>query len=145
MAGVSVTLLLLSSGCATRAQQEAEAGWRSLFDGETLTGWRSAEENPQAWRVEDGTLVADGGRSHLYYVGPVANHNFKNFELKLEGMTTKGSNSGVYFHAGYARTSWPAKGHEALVNSTHSDWRRTGSLYSIRDVRECPSTDGEWF
>ena len=130
---------------AALSAEEKEAGWISLFDGETLNGWKAAEENPEAFRVEDGKLLADGGRCHLYYDGPVSNHDFKDFELKLEVMTTKGSNSGVYFHSAYAKKGWPAKGHEAQVNSTHSDGRKTGSLYSIRDVHEASSKDDEWF
>ena len=129
----------------TAKEKEKEAGFVSLFDGKSLTGWKAAEENPESFQVKDGILVVDGGRSHLYYVGPVAQHEFKNVELKLEVMTTKGSNSGVYFHSGYAKKGWPAKGHECQVNSTHGDWRKTGSLYSIRDIKESPSKDNEWF
>jgi hypothetical protein len=126
-------------------EKEREEGWIPLFDGKTLKGWKPAEENSDAFRVEEGKLVADGGRCHLYYVGPVSDHDFKDFELKLEVMTTKGSNSGVYFHTAYTKVGWPRKGHEAQVNSTHSDWRRTGSLYNIRDVREAHSKDDKWF
>ena len=31
------------------------------------------------------------------------------------------------------------------VNNTHTDWRKTGSLYSIQDVKEIPAKDNEWF
>ena len=144
-AGLCALLVAVSSAGEASGSKEEEAGWISLFDGKTLKGWKAAEENSEAFRVEAGKLIADGGRSHLYYVGPVADHDFKNFDLKLEVMTTKGSNSGVYFHTAYARKGWPPKGHEAQVNSTHTDWRKTGSLYSVRDVREAFSKDDEWF
>ena len=51
--------------------------------------------------VVDGMIKVNGNRSHLFYVGPVQNHNFKNFELKADIMTKPGSNSGVYFHTEY--------------------------------------------
>jgi len=31
------------------------------------------------------------------------------------------------------------------VNNSHTDWRRTGGLYAIVDVKEPPARDNEWF
>ena len=121
-----------------------EAGWVWLFDGKSLDGW-SASENKNSCRVENGAILVGGERSHLFYSGPVDNHNFADFELKLEVMTTPGSNSGVFFHTEYQETGWPAKGHEAQVNNTQHDWRRTGSLYGVKDLRNTPVRDNEWF
>ncbi len=67
-------------------------GWTNLFDGKSLAGWK-ASENPSTFKVENGLLVVHGPRAHLFYDGPVLNHNFKNFELKVRVMTTPGSNS----------------------------------------------------
>jgi hypothetical protein len=75
----------------------------------------------------------------------VQHHNFKNFEFKADVMTTPGSNSGIYFHTEYQESSWPKKGYEVQVNNSHTDWRRTGSLYGIQDVKEVFVKDNEWF
>jgi len=136
-------LALLAAGCASSKKQNAD-GWISLFDGESFDGWR-VNENPQTFKVEDGAIVANGPRAHLFYVGPVANHDFKNFEFKAQVMTRPNSNSGIYFHTAYQDEGWPAKGYEVQVNNSHSDWRRTGGLYAIDDVREAPAKDNEWF
>ena len=56
-----------------------------------------------------------------------------------------GANSGIYFHTAYQQDGWPAKGYEAQVNNSHTDWRRTGSLYAIQDVKEVFVADNEWF
>ena len=85
---------------------EDEKGWVSLFDGKSLDGWKIAE-NPKAFSVQDGQIVVNGERGHMFYDGKVANHNFKNFELKVELMTTPGSNSGIYIHTKYQETDWP--------------------------------------
>lgn len=37
------------------------------------------------------------------------------------------------------------KGYEAQVNNSHTDWRRTGSLYGIDDVKDVFVKDNEWF
>src|SRR5215471_3920814 len=74
--------------------------WVSLFDGRTLENWRPSEHK-ESWQVRDGQIVADGGRSHLFYTGPIQNSNFKNFELEVECLARPACNSGVYFHTAY--------------------------------------------
>jgi len=119
-------------------------GWISLFDGKSLEGWKASDEEG-TFSVQDGMIVVHGPRSHLYYVGDVGNHDFKNFEFKAEVMTTPGSNSGIYFHTAYQERGWPDKGFEVQVNNSHTDWKRTGGLYDVKDVREVPAADNEWF
>jgi len=126
------------------AAAAADGDWHSLFDGKTLDGWRPSEHKA-TFSVVDGAITTHGKRSHLFYAGPVADHNFRNFELELEVMTEPDANSGVYFHTAYQEEGWPAQGYEAQVNNTQSDWRRTGSLYAIDDVREQLVPDHEWF
>lgn len=118
--------------------------WISLFDGRSLEGWKVGE-NATTFSVEDGAIVANGNVAHLFYNGPVNGHSFKNFEFKADVMTRPGSNSGIYFHTVYQQDSWPQKGYEAQVNNTQGDWRRTGSLYAIQDVKEVYVKDNEWF
>lgn len=138
---------LILSGCQSklaRLSLSKEKGWISLFDGKTLNGWK-ASENKDTFSVRDGMIVAAGPRSHLFYVGPVENANFKNFEFQAEVKTQPGSNSGIYFHTAYQETGWPSKGYEVQINNTHSDWRKTGSLYGVKDVRQSPAKDNQWF
>lgn len=119
-------------------------GWISLFDGKSLDGWK-ASENPKTFTVQDGQIVVFGDRAHLFYMGSVGNHNFKNFEFKVRVMTTPGSNSGLFIHTEYQETDWPKKGYEVQVNQTHTDWRKTGSVYAVQDVKEAFVKDNEWY
>ena len=141
MTRILVTVLV---ALVSMAPAEQTDGWVSLFDGKTLDGWK-ASENPSTFSVADGAIVVNGDRSHLYYVGPVNNHVFTNFEFKADVMTTPGSNSGMYFHTEFQEGGWPAKGYEVQVNNSHTDWRRTGGLYAIVDVKVPPATDNTWF
>ncbi len=125
-------------------QNKSNDGWISLFDGKTLTGWK-ASEHPGTFTIADGMIVAFGDRAHLFYEGTVNNHTFKNFEFKTKVMTTPGSNSGIFIHTIYQEEGWPTKGYEIQVNNTHTDWRKTGSVYAIQDVKEAPAKDDEWF
>ena len=131
--------------CSSSSKQKTKSdGWASLFDGKTLNGWKVGA-NAETFKIENGTIAVNGPVAHLFYVGDVMNHDFKNFEFKAQVMTTPGSNSGIYFHTAYQEASWPAKGYEVQVNNSHTDWRRTGSLYAIQDVREVYVKDNEWY
>jgi len=157
-----LTLTALAALAFTSAQA-ADDGWVSMFNGKDLTGWKSNEEVPGVFTVENGELKVSGGRAHLFYVGPNGEAKFQSFELKLKVKTTPGSNSGVYFHTQYQEKGWPDKGFECQVNSTHTDPKKTGSLYGVINILAlldgqkepeggkhikvplAPSTDGEWF
>ena len=102
-----IALAILFSGCA-------QDKWISLFDGETLDGWK-ASENKTSWQIIDGALVAKGPRSHLFYNGDVLNHDFKNFELSVDVKTEGNANAGIYFHTAYQEEGWPDKGFEFQV------------------------------
>ena len=138
---LSVVALVTLAAATLPAQDK---GWVSLFDGKTLDGWKVGE-NAASFKVEDGAIVINGERAHLYYVGPVGNHDFKNFEFKADVMTTPGSNSGIYFHTAYQEGGWPSKGYEVQVNNSHTDPKRTAGLYGVKDNMEAPAKDGEWF
>ncbi|MBF0198074.1 MAG: DUF1080 domain-containing protein [Planctomycetes bacterium] len=122
----------------------SEDGWVKMLADEDLTGWKSNEEIPNCFSVENGILKVSGGRAHLFYTGKEGNASFVNFEFKAKVKTTKGSNGGIYFHTEYQKRGWPSKGYEAQVNSSHKDNRKTASLYGIQDVHESPSVDDEW-
>jgi histidinol phosphatase-like PHP family hydrolase len=124
--------------------------WIDLFDGKTLDGWR-ASENQGTFQVEDGIIVANGTRSHLFYEGNVNNHSFKNFELIAEVKTLPLANSGIFFHTEYQEQGWPGKGFEVQINNSHlgegnyRELKKTGSLYSIRNQYKSIVDDNEWF
>lgn len=126
------------------AAADKNDGWISLFDGKSLDGWKA--NDPQGtFKVEGGEIIVNGPRSHLFYVGAVQNHDFKNFEFKADVKTMPSSNSGVYFHTEWLDGGWPSKGYEVQVNNSHKDPKRTAGLYGIQDNYEAPAKDGEWF
>ena len=141
---LSFALLLLQITLFGQTKETDLAGWISLFDGQSLIGWR-ASENPSTFTIKDNMIVVFGERAHLFYDGPVMNHNFRNFEFKATVMTTPGSNSGIFIHTIFQNEGWPSIGYEVQVNNSHTDWRRTGSIYAIQDVKEAPAKDNEWF
>lgn len=134
-----LSLILLPFGALA-----AENDFVSLFNGKDLDGWK-ASDKPGTFSVEGGRLIVHGERSHLFYDGPVENHDFKNFHLRVELMTRPGANSGVYFHTQFQETGWPSKGFETQVNNTHKDPKKTAGLYNISDNFTAPAEDSHWF
>jgi hypothetical protein len=140
MAGVCV----LAAGCQSSSTNSSKPGWYSLFDGQSLKGW-TASEHVDTFSVEDGCIIVNGDRSHLFYTGTVMNAEFKNFEWKADVMTRPKANSGMYIHTQFQESGWPRTGYEVQVNNSHKDWRRTGGLYGVVDIKESPVKDDEWF
>jgi hypothetical protein len=121
-----------------------ESAWIQLFTGKDLQGWR-VSENPSSFSVENGLIKVSGPRAHAFYVGDVGGADFKNFELLVEVKTLPKANSGIFIHTAYQERDWPEKGYEIQVNQSHSDWRKSGSLYAVQDVSEVFVKDGEWY
>jgi uncharacterized sulfatase len=117
-------------------------GWRELFSGRDLTGWR-ASPPADSFEVVNGMILAHAtsAQSHLFYVGDVAQADFRNFELLYDGLATTGSNGGLYFHTSFQEQDFPNDGHEVQLNSSHSNRTRTGSLFGVVDLPETAAVD----
>lgn len=138
------SVILFTSFSFTAKIYHAPGNWISLFDGKSLANWKVGA-NAGTFSVDSGMIIVHGKTAHLFYDGNVMDHNFKNFEFKADVMTYPGANSGIYFHTAYQEGGWPDKGYEVQVNNSHTDWRRTGSLYGIQDIRETYVKDYEWY
>ena len=137
-------VLLLVNGSYAADTSQPEEGFVSLFDGKTLDGWKVGE-NADVFQVRDGMIVMECPATnhrpaHLFYLGDVSHHDFKNFDLRVDVMTFPAANSGIFFHTKYQESGWPNFGIECQVDNSHSDWRRTGSLWGIRNVSWGPET-----
>ena len=78
---------------------EQEEGWKLLFDGSTLNGWRDfqGKEVTGPWKVEAGLLngLGQGSDSTGYLV---SESQYENFVLTFDWKISKGGNSGVFYH-----------------------------------------------
>ena len=138
-------LLLAAPAAARSFAEENSEPWLTLFDGKSLDGWK-ASDNQGTFSVADGVIQVHGMRSHLFYTGPLHNADFKNFEFTADVMTRPGSNSGIYFHTAFQPTGFPSAGFEVQVANTFKvDNKKTGSLYSVRNVYKQIVPDNEWF
>ncbi len=100
---------LLQSSPNTLTPAEKAAGWRLLFDGRTLAGWRGLgyDTVPTAhWVVVDGAIkkIASGNVPRVADGRPLVGgdlmtvDSFADFELSFEWKVTPGANSGVKYN-----------------------------------------------
>ena len=110
---IAVLLLSLLQSPNTLTPAEHQAGWRLLFDGTSLSGWRGLgyDTVPTAhWVVVDGAIkkipsgdvprVADG--RPLVGGDLMTIDSFGDFELSWEWKVTPGANSGVKYNVSEA-------------------------------------------
>lgn len=139
----------------TLTDAEKKSGWRLLFDGQTLAGWK-ASESPESFSVRDGMIVARAcgtpikgqaphPKSHLFYVGQDGKALFTDFEFQADVKGGDRANGGVYFHTEFVANAWPQKGFEIQIDNDPAHPKKTGSLYAVADVAESPARDNEWF
>ncbi len=94
----------------TLTAAEKSAGWKLLFDGKKIEGWRSYGDDSfpaEGWVVEDGTLHKQEG------VKPgdiMTVDSYENFEFAWQWKLPEGGNNGVKYMITQARKA--AIGHE---------------------------------
>jgi hypothetical protein len=122
-------------------KSDSEAGWVSLFDGKTLSGWTPLAMGNQKsnWEVKDGVLEGSGGQSMLYS----PRGDYQNFKYRAEVKINDKGNSGMYVRTPKEATFM--NGYEIQVNSTHSDPIRTGSLYTLVHLEKSVVPPDTWF
>lgn len=141
---------------------EIKRGWKLLFDGNTINGWRGAymEGLPaKGWSVKEGVLsVQESGGGEASFGGDiVTKEEYSNFELQLDFKLTEGANSGIKYFVieGLPKTPGSAKGleYQLLDDAKHPDAklgingnRTLASLYDLfpasKDKKSNPI--GEW-
>ena len=82
----------------TLSEEEKKEGWRLLFNGKNLDGWRTFQgKEISGWKIIDGVLNNSGvGSDHGGDI--ITREKFQNFELSLEWKIAPQSNSGIFYH-----------------------------------------------
>ena len=159
MLAATLILSLLQSP-NTITPSERASGWRLLFDGRTLTGWRGLgyDTVPTShWVVVNGAIkkIASGNVARVADGRPLAGgdlmsmDSFADFELSFEWKVTPGANSGVKYNVSEAMSiaqggagtqggpTHSALGFEyqILDDDRHEDGKlpthRSGALYDL--------------
>jgi hypothetical protein len=137
--------LNLGTSCAednVLSSTEKKEGWINLFNGKDFTDWQIDKWHPTSFSIKDGSIKCHGKRSMIYHTGKAKDAT--NFHFIADVMTKPGANGGIFFHTKYQDKGWPV-GHEAQIDTTHTDPARTGSIYIVKKNLKAPAKDNEWF
>ena len=131
----------------TLSEAEKSAGWQSLFDGKTTTGWRNFKKETigTSWVVKNGELILDStqkedGAWQAKDGGDIiTDKTYENYELRLEWKIANCGNSGIIYNVNesddfdYVWQTGPEM--QILDNSCHPDAKikthRAGDLYDM--------------
>ncbi|MEM7234933.1 MAG: sulfatase-like hydrolase/transferase [Planctomycetota bacterium] len=117
--------------------RETQDGWKLLFDGESLAGWKTSHGKESARPVEDASL--NPHKSGHYML--VHDERWSNFILSLDFKISKGCNSGVFFRT-HSLTELPGRdvgfnGLEVAIDDTEgNDYHESGAIYGLARANE---------
>ena len=129
------------------AKEKAE-GWKLLFDGKSLAGWRAykSETPPSGWRAVNGELVRDGSGGDL-----MTAEQYGDFDLRFEWKVTENGNSGIIYRiATTEEFPWQTgPEYQILHNGGHRDGKNpmtsAASNYAVNPpTRDLTRPVGEW-
>ena len=138
----------------TLTDAEKQAGWRLLFDGKSLTGWRTYKEGGKigaGWIVEDGILKKQAKISggDIMTEQPVSGST--DWELSWEWRIAKNGNNGIKYFITEARKSAVGHEYQMLDDDGHPDGkigphRQTAAYYDVLPPAQDKPTKpvGEW-
>ena len=125
-----------------------DAGWKQLFNGKDLTGWKHVDKGGMT--VENGLIQTHGGMGLLYWTGG----KIGNCQLRVVfKMRDHNDNSGVYIRIPVEpREAWmPVHyGYEVQIDNepekgNEDEMHVTGTLYSLTHPLARPGKPGpEW-
>ena len=136
---------------------EIKKGWKLLFDGSTLTGWKTYNRTDMAtsWGVKDGAIFLDAkkGRSDVAKGDLVTLEDYDDFEFSVEWKISDCGNSGIMYRIvedpKYKQPYLTGPEMQVLDNKCHPDAKiithRSGDFYDVMDSKtENVKPAGEW-
>ena len=122
--------ILFSIVAMSATAQHRQDGFRKIFDGESLEGWKG---DSMVWRVENNSIVGENTAS-----APIKSNTFliydkeqpADFELIAEFRITASGNSGIQYRSGIVDTlPYTLKGYQADIDGNNV---YTGQNYEER-------------
>ncbi len=117
----------------TLTATEKAQGWRLLFDGKSLDGWREFKKTAvgPGWQVADGvlTLAQPDKAADIITIG-----SYANFDLQFDWKISRNGNSGVYYHViEQGETGYESGPEYQLLDNAHGEppLQRAGGLFGL--------------
>ncbi|MGR3932888.1 ThuA domain-containing protein [Streptomyces sp. BRA346] len=120
---------------ALQADCRPERGYRPLFDGASVAGWKQAGPGGFTLDPATGTLASAGGMGLLWYEA----REMRSYSLKLDWRMAGAAgddNSGVFVGFPASDDPWSAvdRGYEIQIDATDTPDRTTGAVYGFQSA-----------
>jgi hypothetical protein len=138
----------------TLTPSEKKAGWKLLFDGNSMDGWRSFKNKvTNSWGVDNGVMyckkvAADKSdkRGDM-----ITDKEYENFDLSIDWKISPQGNSGILYMVSEELNSPPLSGPEyQIIDDVNfpqklEDWQKTGANYAMDPAPTAkPKPVGQW-
>ncbi len=157
---VMATLVLIScssskkAGDNTLSRSEKEQGYKLLFDGKDMEGWRTYQNKSAAsWSVDNGTLHCKGSDANYGAITAdlMTKDQYQNFDLSVDYKISPKGNSGILYLVNEDSSSSYLSGPEYQIIDDKNfpekleDWQMTAANYAMNAAPEArPNPPGEW-
>ena len=113
---------LLSLAPSSECAAQGDDGWRPLFDGKSLDGWKPLPGG--TWEVVDGAIVGKSPKSESRHGILLSKEQFADFVVRARFRVHSGD-SGFYFRCDPVKGGVSVHGFQVEVDSS----QETGGLY----------------
>jgi hypothetical protein len=138
----------------TLTEAEKTAGWKLLFNGTSLDGWRIYKgKESNTWGVVDGTLHCTGSTTDKSDMRGdlITNDQYENFELETDWKIAPQGNSGILYLVTEEYDAPYMSGPEyQLIDDENfpeklEDWQKSGANYAMNPPSKLAARPvGEW-
>ncbi len=160
MLGLVITTIVLIS-CSTSkntentlSKDEKAGGYTLLFDGKTMDGWRTYQNQPTAsWSVDSGTLHCKGSSANYGAITAdlMTDKQYENFDFKVDWKISPKGNSGILYLVTEDNPYSYLSGPEYQIIDDKNfpekleDWQYTAANYAMNPAPTAvPNPVGEW-
>ena len=118
-----LVVVLAVACCSSTAAVAEEEGFKPLFDGKTLDGWRKAGGGA-TYRAEDGCIVGEVGPGSNTFL--CTEKTYADFILKLEVKLDVHGNSGIQFRSHQRDGNGRVFGYQCEIDPSARAWSEEG-------------------
>jgi len=128
--------------------QELNDGWKLLFDGKTLEGWRMYQNKAaDAWGVKDGELYCKGSETDKSDLRAdiITDDQYENYEFSIDWKISPEGNSGIMYHVTEEFDAAYLSGPEYQLIDDEGfpekleEWQKTASDYAMYSATSRPT------
>ena len=130
------------------SQSEKKSGWKLLFDGKTLNGWRMYQNiATECWGINNGELYCkgDNNEENKLRADIITTEQYDNFELSVDWKIDPESNSGIMYQVTEQYEKPYLSGPEYQIiddigfPQKLEDWQMTGADYAMYTASSRPT------